>query len=952
MNSFFKIVNDDSDVIRISSATNLVAEGDADGFTDFTVTLSRDLALTTASVDWAITATGDQPLDELRLEHSNGVATFELNALTTTVTLRVSNDQVGDFDRTFRMSISNPVVTLPDGTVDSAVGATIDPQANSVDLTLENDDPAYTLSWLGNGQFAEGDSGTGAFVQFRIDRDGDATGTASMAWELLPVSANSVNISDFGGFWPTGTIAFADGETSKLVQARVAGDQKYEAAESFTVKLSGLVSDVAGARLLVDELVGTITNDDNGINISMATGSESVVEGDGGSTAVTFDVKAVGVAGERVTVAYVIEGFGPAPGNIDDLETNDYGVGTVDVVIGSNGTGLEQVSVYVKGDNQFGPDENLRLRVTGLTNGALASSNGNFVIVNDDSMVSVSRAIGETDTVVEGTSSTPGYVERTFVLTRTGDLTRASVVDYAVTGAGDNPASELDFDGLQWPSGTVTFAPDISTQTVTLRVLSDSSFESTEGFIFRLLPGAPSGSDNQADIDLSASELRTDVVNDDSASISVVAVRSTVLEGTGSDNTLIFRVVRNGSVESDLEVSYALSGDAQFAGSITTAHVREALTGTITIPAGEDTVDLRFTTRADALESSNAFFVLNVTAPGFANPAPVSGAIVDDDSGISARWLNDSVTEGVAGGEFTVVLTRSGTNLGATTVNWAARGLGSNELTGPDWTPAPPLSGTVTFGLNDLETRVTFRLLDDSLVENTEAWVFELLSSSDATQLIRTPSLVGQALDNDGMTLGDDVVSFGAGTDVIRSLAGDDLIYAGAGADLIEAGDGHDVIHGQGGMDQIFGGDGDDVVYLEPVGYAPENELIWSVDGGSGIDMLVFEDLDIHAVLNLDSLAQNGQINRVEVFDIADGVENEISLSLDTVLKADKGGFEQDLGEARQILLLTDANDQVTLLDASSWDAQTMTIDGDTYLVYTHQTELAEIYIQNATLIV
>ena len=43
---------------------------------------------------------------------------------------------------------------------------------------------------------------------------------------------------------------------------------------------------------------------------------------------------------------------------------------------------------------------------------------------------------------------------------------------------------------------------------------------------------------------------------------------------------------------------------------------------------------------------------------------------------------------------------------------------------------------------------------------------------------------------------------------------------------------------------------------------------------------------------------------------------------------------------------------EVTLLDASSWDEQTMTIDGDTYLVYTHQTELAEIYIQNATLIV
>ncbi len=81
----------------------------------------------------------------------------------------------------------------------------------------------------------------------------------------------------------------------------------------------------------------------------------------------------------------------------------------------------------------------------------------------------------------------------TFTVTRTGDLSTASTVDWVVTGSGANPADASDFDGGVLPSGTLNFAIDDVTAVITVNVAADATFEQDEGFTVTISNASPSG---------------------------------------------------------------------------------------------------------------------------------------------------------------------------------------------------------------------------------------------------------------------------------------------------------------------------------------------------------------------------------------------------------------------------------------------------------------------------
>ena len=73
--------------------------------------------------------------------------------------------------------------------------------------------------------------------------------------------ANPAAAADFtGGVFPTGTVSFAAGETSKTITVNVAGDSTVESAENFTVTLS---NPSAGTAIGTAAATGTILNDDS-----------------------------------------------------------------------------------------------------------------------------------------------------------------------------------------------------------------------------------------------------------------------------------------------------------------------------------------------------------------------------------------------------------------------------------------------------------------------------------------------------------------------------------------------------------------------------------------------------------------------------------------------------------------------------------------------------------------
>ena len=115
---------------------------------------------------------------------------------------------------------------------------------------------------------SEGNDGNTSYT-FTVTRTGQITGTLNVPYTVNGSGSNPADASDFGGSFPSGTAAFASGESAKQITIDVQGDGQVEADEQFTVSLtpvSGVVTQEAAA-------VGTIENDDAaGIQIDVDGG--------------------------------------------------------------------------------------------------------------------------------------------------------------------------------------------------------------------------------------------------------------------------------------------------------------------------------------------------------------------------------------------------------------------------------------------------------------------------------------------------------------------------------------------------------------------------------------------------------------------------------------------------------------------------------------------------------
>lgn len=165
-----------------------------------------------------------------------------------------------------------------------------------------------------------------------------------------------------------GRLGFAPGETSKFVDVRVNGDDLPEPDEDFFVELSdpsGLV--VAGTRGR-----GTILDAGPGVSI----GSSSAVEGNVGTTTMSFAVTANIPAAEAATVDYTtVDGEAKAK--------DDY-VATSGRVTFAAGEGSKLLAVPVVTDTVFEPTESFVVRLTSASGGVVLRPDGTGTIHDDD----------------------------------------------------------------------------------------------------------------------------------------------------------------------------------------------------------------------------------------------------------------------------------------------------------------------------------------------------------------------------------------------------------------------------------------------------------------------------------------------------------------------------------------------------------------------------------------
>jgi Ca2+-binding RTX toxin-like protein len=227
------------------------------------------------------------------------------------------------------------------------MGATVG--AATAQGAILNDDaiPAPSLSISSAPvSHSEGALGSTAFA-FTVTRTGDLSAPSSAAWSVAGSGAHPADAADFvGGVLPSGTVAFAAGESITTVTVNVAGDSVVEPDEGFTVALASPM----GATLATSTATGTILNDDS-LPSSGGSGGEGggAPSSGGGGSSGTGGVATGGSPGLPVVGATFDGGgsddvlaAGRGVDSIRGLDGNDTITGGVgaDLVNGNKGADL------------------------------------------------------------------------------------------------------------------------------------------------------------------------------------------------------------------------------------------------------------------------------------------------------------------------------------------------------------------------------------------------------------------------------------------------------------------------------------------------------------------------------------------------------------------------------------------------------------------------------------
>src|SRR5207248_3416490 len=262
----------------------------------------------------------------------------------------------------------------------------------------------------------------------------------------------------------SGTVTFAPGQTTRTVSIVVKADTIDEANETFFVNLNAPVN----ATIADNQGLGMIIDNDSAP--SLAINSVSVIEGNSGTTPVISTVTLSAPSDFTVTVNWTT-----ADGTAT-LANNDYVAASGTLTFPPGVTTLT-ITNLVNGDSVDEISEVFFVNLSGATHATISNPQGVVTILNDDGSPTV-RIVNNVS-VLEGNSGTTPVVS-------TASLTAVSARTLTVKWAtADGTATTSDNDYVP-ATGTLTFAPGVTSLTITNFVNGDTVNEPDETFLVRL----------------------------------------------------------------------------------------------------------------------------------------------------------------------------------------------------------------------------------------------------------------------------------------------------------------------------------------------------------------------------------------------------------------------------------------------------------------------------------
>jgi hypothetical protein len=289
----------------------------------------------------------------------------------------------------------------------------------------------------------------------------------------------------------------------------------------------------------------------------------------------------------------------------------------------ADGETTKSILLPIVNDGVTEPDESLRLFLSSTNVESLGGSPIAEVIIQDNNTPLYIRAIHpnfpDELPVTEGDSGTTNAIMPVYLSAQTS---RTVTVDF--TSAGSPATSGVDFVPV---NGTLTFAPTVTTRTITIPIIGDTLDEGNETFAINFsnpvnaLIGTPLGI--------------VRILDDDPSPVLTISDAS-VTEGNSGTTSAVFNLTLSPASGRTVSVSFSTANNSATAG---TDYV--STSGSISFTAGQTAKTISVTVNGDAAAESDETFFVNLFPTSTATLARTQavGTILDDDT---LRLLLDS----------------------------------------------------------------------------------------------------------------------------------------------------------------------------------------------------------------------------------------------------------------------------------------------------------------------
>ncbi len=485
-----------------------------------------------------------------------------------TVTVSTIDDSAVESTETMSVVLSNP-----------SNGATISDDTG-IGTILDNDVVSDPLLSVSDTSVAEGGN-----LVFTVTRSGDVSAAVGVNYATSNGTATAG--SDYTA--SSGALSFAASETTKTVIVATTNDSTPESSETVLLTLS---SPTGGAVIVDGSATGTITDNDQPVDISVA--DASVTEGGNLSFTVTLSQASSGA----VTV-----GYGTSNGSATAGSDYTAASGTVSFAAGETS---KSVTVATTDDSTVEAAETVILTLSAPTGNASILDGTATGTINDND---VSAQIS-----IANASATEGN-NLSFTVTLSAAAPGTVTVNYATSNG--TATSGSDYTAT---SGTLTYTVGQTSKSITVPTINNTIYELAETMTVTL--SSPTGG---AAISVASA---TGTINDNDTPPSFSISDASATEGSN----LTFTVTKSGSTAVTTAVSYATSNGTAAAGSDYTA-----TSGSLSFTSSQTSKTISVTTTDDSSAESNETMTVNLSSP-------TNGSTISDGSGTGTINDNDTVT--------------------------------------------------------------------------------------------------------------------------------------------------------------------------------------------------------------------------------------------------------------------------------------------------------------------